>query len=427
MNIPWQFCWKLNLQTDAQEKPPVRRSRQRKTFTGPMQPPAVALRAGGLLVELYHNPKTHFMTIAAEIDQAPTNGMVPTAGTREVRYECSKNFAPLLAHLGVSLVVSTYQAGKLIVLGTQDRSLSLSFHNFKRAMGVALTGDRMAVGTADQVWLLRSAPQIAPHLDSNSTYDNCFLTRGSWFTGEIQSHEMSWIGNELWVVNTLFSCLCTLDYDHNFVPRWRPNFISTLAAEDRCHLNGLAVIDGKLRYITALGETDTPGGWRTEKATGGCLIDIESNEVVFRGLVMPHSPRVHQDRVLLLNSGEGQLVQIDTRGGSAETIAELPGYTRGLAIHGGLAFVGLSRVRERSTFNGLPLESRRAELKCGLAVIEITTGRVVATFEFHSGVEEIFDVQIVHARLPAISGPYSHEEDQAPIWLLPAAGSNPQS
>jgi uncharacterized protein (TIGR03032 family) len=364
------------------------------------------------------------MSTMLEIEPTATNGAAGAEVTREVRYECSNNFGPILAHLGVSVIVSTYQAGKLVVLGTNGGSLSLGFHNFQRAMGIALADDRLALGTTEQIWLLRSAPQIAPHLDEHAAYDACFLTRSCWFTGAIHGHEMAWIGSELWIVNTLFSCLCTLDEQHSFVPRWRPSFISALAAEDRCHLNGLAVADGKPRYVTALGETDAPGGWRTNKASGGCLIDVATGEVVVRGLAMPHSPRIHQERLWVLNSGEGQLVEVDRATSNLSTIAELPGYTRGLAMHGGLAFIGLSRIRERSTFGGLPLESRGEELKCGIAVVELVSGRGVATFEFRSGVEEIFDVQILPARLPTISGPFAHEEGHKTIWLLPGTSAS---
>ena len=116
---------------------------------------------------------------------------------------------------------------------------------------------------------------------------------------------------ELWVVNTLFSCLCTLDGVHNFVPQWKPRFITAIRAEDRCHLNGLAVVDGRPRYLSALGETDTREGWRPGKATGGCLIDIASGEAVVRGLCMPHSPRVHDGQLMFLESGRGRLVRAD--------------------------------------------------------------------------------------------------------------------
>ena len=116
---------------------------------------------------------------------------------REVRYEHSRNFPALLAHLGASLVVSTYQAGKLFVLGARRGELALSFHNFEQAMGVAVRPDRIAVGTRDQVWSLRSAPDIAPRLQPAGRHDGCFLARSSHFTGDIHSHELAWAGDEL--------------------------------------------------------------------------------------------------------------------------------------------------------------------------------------------------------------------------------------
>ena len=192
-------------------------------------------------------------------------------------------------------------------------------------------------------------------------------------TGEIQGHELAWVGQELWVVNTAFSCLCTLDDRHSFVPRWKPRFISALVAEDRCHLNGIACADGKAKLVTALAETDQAGGWRATKATTGCLIDVESGETVVRGLAMPHSPRVHRGKIWLLDSGRGRLVVADAERGSVTTVSELPGYTRGLAMMGSFAFVGLSRIRETSTFGGLPIAEHRESLKCGVAVVESAT------------------------------------------------------
>ena len=230
---------------------------------------------------------------------------------------------------------------------------------------------------------------------------------------------------ELWVVNTAFGCLCTLDDRHSFVPRWRPPFISALAAEDRCHLNGLAMAPDergmmKPRYVTALGETDTAQGWRPNKVTGGCLIDVASGQTVARGFAMPHSPRVHGNRVWMLHSGAGQLVEVDPVGGQVETVTELPGYTRGLALYDRFAFVGLSKIRETSTFGGMPIAARRPELKCGVGVVDLGTGRLVAHLEFVTGVEEIFDVQVIPGvRCPALSGPYPTLDSAAPIWTVP--------
>ena len=134
--------------------------------------------------------------------------------------------------------------------------------------------DDSAVGARSLVWILRDAPAIAPQLDPPGTYDACYLTRAALYTGGINCHELAWADDELWVVNTLFSCLCTLDDEHSFVPRWRPPFISQYAPEDRCHLNALAMADGKPKYVTVFGTTDTRDGWRPSKVSGGCLIDV---------------------------------------------------------------------------------------------------------------------------------------------------------
>jgi uncharacterized protein (TIGR03032 family) len=340
--------------------------------------------------------------------------------TREVRHEYTHSLPPLLSQLGVSLLVSTYQAGKVVAVGVADGELTLSYHNFERAMGLAVKPDAIAVAARAQVWHMHAAHDLSARVEPPGRHDACFLTRSSHFTGEVQAHELAWAGDELWLVNTAFGCLYTLDGRHSFVPRWRPPFLTALAADDRCHLNGLAVAGGVPRYVTVLGETDRPQGWRANKVHGGCLIDVASGETVARGFAMPHSPRVHRGRIWMLHSGAGQLVLVDPPTGRAETVAELPGYTRGLALHDRFAFVGLSKIRETSTFGGMPIAERRPDLKCGVGVVDLTTGRLIAHLEFVTGVEEIFDVQVVPgARCPALSGPYANLDGAAPIWTVP--------
>ena len=364
-------------------------------------------------VEVEHMPRI------ADTEAAP-HERNETRAMREVRHEYTHSLPPLLKQLGVSLLVSTYQAGKVVAVGVAQDELTLSYHNFERAMGLAVKHDCIAVGARAQVWYLRSAPDLAPRVEPCGRHDACFLTRSSHYTGEIQAHELAWGNDELWLVNTAFACLCTLDRQHSFVPRWRPPFLTSLAAEDRCHLNGLAMADGAPKYVTALAETDTPQGWRANKVRSGCLIDVASGQTVARGFAMPHSPRVHRGRVWLLHSGAGQLVLVDPASGRAETVTELPGYTRGLALHDRFAFVGLSRIRETSTFGGMPIAERRPELKCGVGVVDLVSGRLVAHLEFKSGVEEIFDVQVLPgARCPVLSGPYPSLDGAAPIWTVP--------
>jgi len=352
----------------------------------------------------------------------PDQAAHPSKGQREVRYEHSLGLGELLDELNASLLISTYQAGKLVVIGSQKRQLALSFHNFDRPMGTAIDrqADTLAVAARDKVWLLRNARDVASQLKPEGSHQACFLTRSAHVTGEIQAHEMAWAGEELWIVNTSFSCLCTLAPQYSFVPRWRPPFVSALAPEDRCHLNGLAMHEGKPKYVTAMAESDTPGGWRPNKVETGCLIDVESGEPVARGFAMPHSPRVHMGHVWLLDSGRGALVRVNPVDGKVETAARFPGYTRGLAMLGKLAFVGLSKIRETSTFGGVPIAENRERLKCGVGVVNLQTGTLVGQFEFTSGVDEIFDVSLLPgARLTAMRGPFASEDGAQPIWTVP--------
>lgn len=306
----------------------------------------------------------------------------------------------LLRQGGLSLLVSTYQAGKLIVVRADGDVANTHFRTFDTPMGVAFDRGRLAVGTRLHVREFRDQAEVARRLDPPGRHDACFLPRRAHVTGQIAVHEVAWAGDELWAVNTRFSCLCTLDPVHSFVPRWRPGFVSALAPEDRCHLNGLGLRDGRPRYVTALGETDDEGGWREHKAGGGCLIDVPSGEFVARGLSMPHSPRWHDGRLWVLESGAGSLAVVDPATGRLDPVALLPGFTRGLDFYGPFAFVGLSQVRESAVFSGIPITDRLPveERRCGVWVVDTRAGQVVAFLRFEAGVQEVFAVQVLPGR-----------------------------
>jgi uncharacterized protein (TIGR03032 family) len=311
------------------------------------------------------------------------------------------NFAALLRQLGASLLVTTYQAGKLVLVREEGDHLNTHFRTFQAPMGMALAGDRLAIGTKMQVWDYVDVPAVAAKLDPPGRHDACFLPRSSHVTGNIQIHEMAWgAGGALWVVNTRFSCLCTIDGSASFAPQWRPPFVSSLEPTDRCHLNGLAMVEGRPRYVTALGETDAPVGWRANKANGGILMDVASGEVITRGLSMPHSPRWYAGRLWVCESGAGTFGYIDPSTRKYVPIAEVPGFTRGVDFAGNLAFVGLSQVRESAVFSGIPITERLTaeERTCGVCAIDLTSRKVVALLRFETAVQEVFAVTVLPGR-----------------------------
>ncbi len=338
----------------------------------------------------------------------------------EVRFHYSPSFPQVLERAGCSLLISTYQAGQLVAVGTADGELTFSFRRIDQAMGVAVGPDEITVAGREQIWSLHDHSDLAPAIQPAGRYDRCWLPRTTLVTGAVQCHEIAWGTDpdgrpELWIVNTLFSCLAGLAPRYNFVPRWQPPFITDLAAQDRCHLNGLAMRDRSPAFVTVMAATDTPHGWRENRAAGSVL-DVASGATVTHGLTMPHSPRWHHDSLFVLNSGLGLLEHVDLTTGHRETVAAVPGYARGLAFHGDLAFVGLSRIRETATFGNTPIAAYHDQLKCGVGVIDITTGTTLATLQFATGVEEIFDVQTVPGTRCPTFGASSNDE----IWLLPA-------
>ena len=308
----------------------------------------------------------------------------------------------VLEALESSVLVTTYQSNRMVVLRHDGDALGVHLRAFDRPMGISLTPQGFALGVRSEVLDYRNFAAVAHNLEPVGKHDACFLPRNSHVTGDIAVHDLALGRDGMWVVATNFSCLATLDVDHSFVPRWKPPFISELAPEDRCHLNGLAMVDGVPRYVTALGVANEKGGWRPDKATGGVLMEVPSGKVLVEGLSMPHSPRWHEGKLYLLESGRGRLVVCDLAAGTTQTVAQLPGFARGLSFFGGGAFVGTSQIRETATFGGVPI----AELptrECGVWAVELASGKILGAVRFHDRIEEIFDVSIAPGvRFPEI-------------------------
>ena len=323
--------------------------------------------------------------------------------TDSLHSQYTQTFPELLEQAQASLVVSTYQAGKLILLRATDNSLNTHFVSLPKPMGVAFKDGRLSVGSGAQVVDYFNMANVGPKVEPANTHDSAYLPRRTHVTGDIDIHEMGFTDdNELWLVNTKMSCLCTLDINHSIVPRWRPPFITGYDLSDRCHLNGLAMRDGKPKYVSALGTSDKPAGWRENKAFGGMIMDIDDNRMIADGLSMPHSPRWYRDKLWVLESGAGQLITIDEHTGEKTVVAEVPGFCRGIDFIERYALIGLSEVRETAVFAGLPLTEREQDRKCGVWIVDIETGETVGFLVFSGGVQEIFSVQLLPQKYPAL-------------------------
>jgi uncharacterized protein (TIGR03032 family) len=307
------------------------------------------------------------------------------------------NLAELLTQLNCSLAITTYQAGKLIFLSPDGENAMRQLpRDFDKAMGLAISKNRMAIAVKDEVVVLANAPMLAINYPSKPNfYDSFFVPRASYYTGAVDIHDIDWDKkNRLCAVNTLFSCLVTIDNSYSFRPYWMPPFIKKLESGDFCHLNGMAMVDEMPRYVSMFGQTTTIKGWREGVETNGLIMDIETNEVVAHSLPMPHSPRWFDGELYCLLSATGQLIRVDIATGKYDVVCQLKGFVRGMAKHGDYLFIGLSKLRQNaSTFRNLAIT--KDAIYCGVEIIHLPTGANVGNIRYQQSVEEIYDVQIL--------------------------------
>ena len=307
----------------------------------------------------------------------------------------TSNIPEIMHDLGFTLVLSTYQAGKVVFLSATSRDKMIQLpRSFDNAMGVATSPTKLAVACRSDLIVLKNFPHLARNYPKKpNTYDSLFVPMCRYYTGSVDLHDMNFLGNRLVAVNTLFSCLAEVDEEYSFTPVWQPSFITELEPQDRCHLNGMAVKDDTIEYVTALGATDTTQGWRETKIKGGVLIHVPTKKIVLEGLSMPHSPRIYDGKLYFLNSAQGELCICDPEKNSFEVVARLGGFARGMARFGDFLFIGISKLRHTTdVFKDLPIAKTSF---AGVVVVYIPYGKVVGQIKYESSVDEIYDVKIL--------------------------------
>ena len=365
----------------------------------------------------------------------PVAPVAPHARPAQITYSHSAGLFGRLARLGVSLAFTSYQSGFLYTLGSSpEHGPQLHQSATPKPMGLSAEPGGLTLACGGSI--IRFRDVLGPDERINHIFDACFMPRTVHMTGDLDAHDVGVDADGRVVfVNTRFNCLAAVAGTHSFEPLWRPPFISALIDEDRCHLNGLAMEAGRPAYVTAVSRSDTVDGWRDRRADGGVVIDVASGEAACTGLSMPHSPRLHRGELWVLNAGTGELGVVDRDAGRFEPRVFCPGFVRGLALHGGLAFVGLSKPRYHR-FEGLALEERlrRADSEpwCGVQVIDTITGACVDWFRIDGAVAELYDLAVIEGRTcPMAVSPgsadaatlitFARDADAAPAPALPGA------
>lgn len=308
--------------------------------------------------------------------------------------------AALLHDLRCSLVISTYQAGKIIFLSPSAGNKIIQLpRTFSKPMGIAVgenhPSQKMAIACKEEIIVFANSAELGKHYPVKpGTYDAFFVPRITYHTNNVDIHDLLWGNDNLFAVNTLFSCIVTFDDNYNFTPYWVPPFISKLVSEDRCHLNGMIMTGGKPHYATCFGKSDTFQGWRENITKGGLLFDTIRNESIAENLPMPHSPRMINGEIYLLLSATSELVKINLNKGNYDVITKLNGFVRGMSFYKDHLFIGLSKLRKSSTtFSKLDISDK--PMNTGIAIVHLPSGNVTGEITYESSVEEIYDVHVL--------------------------------
>jgi uncharacterized protein (TIGR03032 family) len=309
----------------------------------------------------------------------------------------SSQVPELLNKLNCSIALSTYQAGKIVFISpSQDNERLMTLPRaFRKPMGISISGNKMVISLYDEIIQFQNSKELAVHYpNKQNTYDSLWLPRATYYTGLVDMHDVNFGDDGIYAVNTSFSCICKVDGEYNFTPYWQPHFIDKIMPGDACHLNGMVVLNGKPKYVTALGKTAVPQGWREHIVDGGILMDVERNEIILEGLAMPHSPKMYNGELYMLMSASGDFIKVNTEKKSYETIKKFDGFCRGLTFYKDFAFIGFSKLRKNSsTFAKLSF-SDKANF-AGIKIIHMPTNAQVGEIIYETSVDEIYEVAIL--------------------------------
>lgn len=324
-------------------------------------------------------------------------------------FTCQANpkLIQLLHDLKISIGISTYQAGKVVLISANHQGqLTQLPRNFKKPMGIAVHHHKkkIAIATLNHILVFKNVPELNNGYKNDlvTHYDAMYVPRVQYITGPADIHDLSFLHDDIVAVNTLFSCIVKINSDYNFEPIWMPKFIDRLAPEDRCHLNGMACANDEIKYVSAFNNGNSHQSWRANIKKSGILIDYNSHEIVNSELAMPHSPRVYDNELYFLQSATGTICKSNVQNNTYDVIYKSPSFVRGMSIYKDYAFIGLSKLRETSS-SFAELAKEGFANHAGILVINIKTGEMVGQIEYLNSVEEIFDVCVLpHTTKPNI-------------------------
>jgi len=331
---------------------------------------------------------------------------------RFLRHRVLGDWWDLLADLNVQLVVTREYEHLLVTIGVDERRLpSQSFFPIPHPSGLALRGDTLFVASTrnpnqvfefkavagDGPWATDGAPTMVP-------------VRSTMLPGRFYLHDLAFVGGVLHANAVGLNSVVRLEEAlRGGTPSvvWWPRCVEVngRAVTDRNYIQLNSIAAGESLETSCFSatadrmSTRRPGHRNFPVDKRGVIFAGKTGEPVLRGLTRPHTARFHGGRLWVDNSGYGEVGFAE--GQQFVALAKLPGWTRGLAFHRDVVFVGTSKVIPRfyRYAPGLDL----AGSCCGVCAVDVRSGRTLGAIVWPDG-NQIFAVEAVsdkaRARFP---------------------------
>lgn len=337
-------------------------------------------------------------------------------------FNFSRLFPLWLRENKCNIVVSCYRKNRLFCIGMQGSGhVSTYFATVLRPMGLAYDDTDGTILSSERGNITTFKCKGSETCPQYGYFDKLYLPTHVFLSSDTDIHDLR-IGadSKLYYVSARFNSICMPSTENSFDVHWIPPWISTVdgmpPAEDRCHLNGMAIVDGLPRFVTSSCISDYSGAWR-EHHGEGVVYDILNETIVASGLWAPHSPNWYDGKLWIAEAGTGQFGYVDLVERKFVAKKFLPGFIRGITIYNNFALINTSMDRHDYAFKDLPLghlvEQSGARVRSGVWIIDMNTFDVRHTFEFIDPTSELYDIIVLpdtdRAKIEAI-GNVSHDK-----------------
>jgi uncharacterized protein (TIGR03032 family) len=319
-----------------------------------------------------------------------------------ITWNADRNFGLWMQDEGISITVSSYQTHQVYTIGLNDtNNVTIWYSSLARVMGLHYNKTLKSLVCSNIGNIIRFENK-GKWKTQYGEFDANFVPKTTYHSADTDVHDVCQTNDgEIYYCSALFSCICQPHPSKSFKVYWMPPWIDKLAAEDRCHLNGLCLVDDKPRYVTSTCQGNTSGSWKDIKGKG-VVYDIVENKVVCENLINPHSPRWHKGKLWLLESGTGYFGYVDLEKKKFVQCCFIPTFLRGMSLNGDFAIVCGSYDRHDSAFGDLPLgkalQEKGLTSKCGIWIINTERCDICHYLYFENPVKELYDVTVIDAK-----------------------------